>query len=389
MIGGQSMIEAILCYLAIGILIAIVFSLLFITFDESAKKIILSLFSFGGSTSFGIQVGNYFEINSPKMKCICMFSLYMSFIITFLISMYIVCLLIKDKNNPDALRIRDIILNQKKYINTYFENRCKYIDTTLNIENLKKREEEVSNREKEVSNREKIVSDKEVYIEQELEKITQLGNKKLKLQLPEKSNIVITDKFLKTMPSYIRDLSKCINAIEKFTEQYLDENEDIDMLQLNSYLTAICLSISEYIFGGGSQDVRIHFRKFDNQTNAYEKMIVIIGNKLTNRKMTSIPYNNSMIERSDICKRALIKSINSKYDFSSNNNTIWKDYMTFALYGLRHNDIPIFSFGISVKNEERFKELFYFLNFFRIEECLEENLEKINDAFDIESIIYK
>ena len=117
-------------------------------------------------------------------------------------------------------------------------------------------------------------------------------------------------------------------------------------------------------------------------------MVAIIGSKLTNRKMTPIPYNNSMIERSDICKRALIKSINSQYDFSSNNNTIWKDYMTFSFFGLRHNNMPILSFGISVKNEERFRQLFYFLNFFRVEECLEENLEKINDAFDIESIIY-
>lgn len=375
------MIEAILCYSAIGILVAIIFSLLFVTFDKSATKILFSLISFGGSTSLGVMAGDYFEVKEQKMKFICMFSLYLSFILAFLLSMYIVCLLIKDKNNEDALRIRDIILNQKTYINKYYENRCKEIDKKLNIEYLKQREEEVSKREASIKN-------KEIYIEQEFEKLNQLGNKKLRLQLPEKTNIIITNEFIKTIPSYIRDLSKCINDIEKFTDQYIEENDKINYTKINSYLTAICLSISEYIFGGGSQDVRIHFRKFDENTNMYEKLVATVGSKLISRKMTSIPYESSMIERSDICKRALIKSINSDYDFSSNNNTVWKDYMTFSFYGLRHNNIPILSFGISVKNEERFKQLFYFLNFFRIEECLEENLEKINDAFDIESVFY-
>lgn len=93
-------------------------------------------------------------------------------------------------------------------------------------------------------------------------------------------------------------------------------------------------------------------------------------------------------ERSDICKRALIKSINPKYDFSSNNNIVWKDYMTFSFYGIRYKNHPILSFGISVKNEERFKQQFYFLNYVKIEECLEDNLEKINEAFDLQKIFY-
>lgn len=315
------------------------------------------------------------------MKFICMFTLYLSFIISFLISMYIMCIIIKDKDDIDALRIRDIILGQKSYINEYYDKRCKELNKKLNIENLEKREAEILKKEQ-------SINDKEIYLNQEFQKLQKLGNKKIKLQLPENSDIIITNEFLRTMPSYIRDLSKCINDIEKFTIQYIKENKQIDIIKFNSYLTSICLSISEYIFGGGSQDVRIHFRILDEHTNLYEKLIATIGNQLTPRKMTSIPYNNSMIERSDICKRALIKSINSDYDFSSNNNTTWKDYMTFSFYGIRHKNMPILSFGISVKNEERFKQLFYFLIFFRIEECLEDNLEKINDTFLIESIFY-
>ena len=383
--GGCKMVYGILCYCAIGILIAIIFSLLFVTFDKSAMRILSSLVSFTGTTSLGIVIENFFGISERDMKLICMFSLYVSFIISFLISMYIMCKIIKDKDNADALRIRDIILGQKSYVNKYYEKRCKEIDEELNIEALEQREAELNRREN-------AIKDKETYIEQELEKLNQLGNKKLRLQLPEKTNIIISNSFLKTMPSYIRDLSKCIGDIEKFTEQFIDENEkkDVNLIQITSYLMSICVSISEYIFGGGSQDVRIHFRKYDAKTGLYEKLIATIGNKVTppSRKMTSIPYSGSMIERSDICKRALIKSINSDYDFTSNNSTIWKDYMTFSFYGIRQDGFPILSFGISVKNEERFKQVFYFLNYFRIEECLEENLEKIDDIFDIKSIFY-
>lgn len=379
------MLYGILCYCAIGVIIAIIFSLLFVTFDKSAIRTISSLVNFTGTTSLGIIVENFFGISEREMKLICMFSLYVSFIISFLISMYIMCIIIKDKDDDDALRIRDIILGQKSYINKYYEQRCKEIDERLNIKVLEQREAEINRREN-------SIKDKEIYIEQELDKLNQLGKKKLRLQLPEKTNIIISNSFLTTIPSYIRDLSKCIGDIEKFTDQFIGENKnkDTNIMQITSYLMSICLSISEYIFGGGSQDVRIHFRKYDKKTELYEKLIATIGNKVTSpaRKMTSIPYSGSMIERSDICKRALIKSINSDYDFSSNNNTIWKDYMTFSFYGIRQNNFPVLSFGISVKNEERFKQIFYFLNYFRIEECLEENLEKINDTFDINSVFY-
>lgn len=85
--------------------------------------------------------------------------------------------------------------------------RCNQIDEKLDMKKLEKREAEISKREASIRS-------KEIYIEQELEKINKLGNKKLRLQLPENSNIIITDQFVKTIPSYIRDLSKCINAIE-------------------------------------------------------------------------------------------------------------------------------------------------------------------------------
>ena len=105
--------------------------------------------------------------------------------------------------------------------------------------------------------------------------------------------------------------------------------------------------------------------------------------------MTPIPYANSMIQESFECKRAVIKSINSEHDYKSNNYTVWKDYMTYTFYNLKRNDRPFLTFGISVKNEVRFKNLFYFLNYFGLEEYLEEYLDQIDEQFNINTILYQ
>lgn len=199
------MMYAIICYCIMGVVIGIIFALLFVTFDKAFKRILSSLLSFGGTTSFGVMAGNYFDIKEQKMKFVCSSSLYACFIISFIISMYIMCLIIKDKYDDDVLRIRDIVLGKKSYIDKYYEMRCNQIDEKLDMKKLEKRESEISKREASIRS-------KEIYIEQELEKINKLGNKKLRLQLPENSNIIITDQFVKTIPSYIHIFEICQNA---------------------------------------------------------------------------------------------------------------------------------------------------------------------------------
>lgn len=53
----------------------------------------------------------------------------------------------KDKDNNDVLRIRDIILGQKNYIDTYYKLRQQEIDDKLNYKILKQREEELAQKE--------------------------------------------------------------------------------------------------------------------------------------------------------------------------------------------------------------------------------------------------
>lgn len=118
-------------------------------------------------------------------------------------------------------------------------------------------------------------------------------------------------------------------------------------------------------------------------------MIAIVGKKVEENSMTFIPYeDDNMIIKSFECKRALIKSINIEYDYQSNNYKVWKDYMTYTFYNLEIDNKPFLSFGISVKNEVRYKKLFYFINYIRFEDYLQDSIEVIDKKFDIKNILY-
>lgn len=372
------MIGAIICFGSIGILIGFIFTLFLINFDGKWKVLLEGLISIGGS---GISIWGLFklfEIQEQQEKFWATTSFIVLFIFTVIVALFLMCKVIKDKDNADILRIRDILLGQKSYIEKYYEKRKNEIDS-----NLPKLEE----REKQIVQQEKELAAKISYVESEMNKLKQVGNRKLKFVLPVKKDIYINKEFIELLPSYISDITTCIYDIKLHTEEFI-KKDMINLTDLTSYLISISTFIAQDIFGGKSNDIRVHFRYYNEITEKYDKLVAIRGVKIVTQNLTSIPYNNSMIQKSFECNRALIKSINSEFDYRSNNYTLWKDYMTYAFYNLKRNDIPYLTFGISVRNETRFKNLFYFLNYFRFEECLQDYIEEINEHFSIEKILY-
>lgn len=150
------MIAGIICYAIIGLVIGVIFSLLFITFDSSWKKIVTSLMGLGGTTGIISYMNDFYEIKNQEMKFWTTSFLYIMFLISFFTMMLIMCKLIKDKDDKDILRIRDILLGQKSYINKYYEKREKEIDVRLGIPILEEREEIVRQKEIALENKEKI-----------------------------------------------------------------------------------------------------------------------------------------------------------------------------------------------------------------------------------------
>ena len=338
---------------------------------------------FGGNSGSIFVLDKLFKIEDKTIRMYSIYACIFAFLIFTAILLIVLSRVIKDKNDKNIIRLRDILLGQTSWVNEYRELRKKEIDTRLDIPILEEREKEIKKKEIEFEGKEK-------YLREEQERIESLGRKNLKFLLPEKSRITITKDFIDTMPSYINDIFKCVNDINSCTQLFLSNPVDtIDLTSLKSYFGYIATYISKDRFGGKTTDVRIHFRYYNKSENAYDKLVAIIGENIVTKKMTLIPYDDdTMIKKSYECKRALIKSINTGHDYRGNNYTVWQDYMTYTFYNLKTEDKPYLSFGISVKNEARYKNLFYFLNYFKLEVYLQEDIEQVNEYVNIEKVIY-
>lgn len=368
------MIAGIICYAIIGLVIGVIFSLLFITFDSSWKKIVTSLMGLGGTTGIISYMNDFYEIKNQEMKFWTTSFLYIMFLISFFTMMLIMCKLIKDKDDKDILRIRDILLGQKSYINKYYEKREKEIDVRLGIPILEEREEIV--RQKEIA-----LENKEKNLKEEKEEIDKLGENKLRINIPYNNKIVLTKELLESMPEYIYGLGKFIVDLQVNTETQCNTIQSKS--DFITFLYLISTFIIKDIFETSSDSIRIHFRYFNEISNCYEALTVINGKEVITKKLTPIPYNNSLIQKSYECKRALIKSVNADFDYQANNYTVWQDYMTYAFYSFTKNEIPVLTFGISVKNKTIHKNIFYFLSYFNLEQYLEDAFVKINEVFNL------
>ena len=369
-----------ICFECIGIVVAFVFVMLLISFDSKWKILLEGIVGVAGNAAVLTTLFKVFMINDSALRSMAGASLYSGFIIGVIIELFALCRLIKDKDDENIIRIRDILLGQKSYIEKYYKSRSDEIDKRLGLPKL-----EEKNRELEA--REKSISCKEEYLAEQEKRIKHLGNKKVKIELPEKVEVIVTEEFMSNLPSYTIDFFNCIVEINTIADGIFNK-PDICLNDLKGYLLSIAMSISKHLFSS-SQDIRIHFRYYNLETMKYEKLISLTGSKLSSKSLTPIPYENSMIEKSYELKRALIKSINSDYDYVSANNRVWKDYLTYSYTGVMIDNRPVLSFGISVKNETRFKDIFYYINFIGIENYLNEKIDSFNHNKDIKSLLYE
>ena len=373
-----------LCFFGIGIGLrfGVIFSIYYVRSDAEWKKIlslILSLGTSGGSfwgvySAFGITDS---DMVFTSVGCFCL-----AFLFAFFGCLFIMCKIMKDKDNNDVLRIRDIILGQKNYIDTYYKMRQQEIDDKLDYKILKQREDELSKNEQLYeANLSILKKDKD-----DFEKLTQ---DKLKIKLPEKKNLLVTDEFLDLFPSYVYDLGAFVQAINAETDIFISEHKTIDSKDFSAYLLVLSIHIAEHFFSKNSKEVRVHFRYYDEVKNGFAKLVCMTAGKEYKQNLTFIPYDKAnMIIKSFECKRALIRSHNVKYDYVGNNSTIWTDYMTGTFYNIKKDDKPCLSFGISVKNSTKFRNLFNFLNYCKFETYLQEVIERVNLHCSIETILY-
>lgn len=369
--------------IGLGLVVGLIFSLLFVSFDAGWKKILSVVFAFGTSGVGLWAIYDKYGITDYIKAFTAIGTFSASFLITFIVFMLIMCKIITDKDDKDILRIRDIILGQRRYIEKYYEKREREIDEKLNIPALKKREQDVFLREQHCTAQFEI-------LERDKEDFSKLTENKLRVRLPEKKNLVVTKEFLDLFPSYVEDLSAFIKGIRSEKDLFLESHESITLEDFKVFLVLLSIQTIEHLFGKGSKDVRVHFRYYDEGKKGYKKLVSVIGGTESTRDLTFIPYDKAnMIIKSFECKRALIKSHNIDYDFVGNNSTTWTEYMTGTFYNITRCGKPCLSFGISVKNAVKFKHLFNFLNYCKFEAYLQEVIEQINDCHRIETVLYE
>lgn len=384
------LLASIFSHIALGALLSLIFILFYMNGDGKWKLFIEIIIGAGGNIGGIFLLDNWLKPEDPIVRMYSVGCCIISFLVVTFFLLLIFSHIIKDKDDKDIIRLRDIMLGQTSWVNKYYERRAKEIDNKLNISSLKNKAEEIKKRQQKILREEEKLEEKKKFIQEELDKLNQMAGTKLRINLPEHAAVILNKEYVEAMPSYIGNIIMCINDITACTNMILErDKQDIDIIAVRSYFTSLATYISVDLFGGNTPDVRIHFRIYDVKQRGYVKLVAVIGKKILGKDLTLIPYeDDSMIRKSYECRRALIKSINNDHDYQSKNHNIWKDYLTYTFYDIMLDNIPVLSFGISVKNAVRYKKVLHFLNFFRIEDFLQNNIEKIDEYIDLAQIFY-
>lgn len=372
-----------ICSAIFGMVIAIISAYLLISFDNRFLKFLLSLADIG-SGGLVVIFHKYYKVYEQKEKLWSTSIFYLSFIVFLLLFLYLICLLIKDKNDKDLLRIRDILLGQQDYIVKYYEARKTQINEKLQIPLLEERERKVKSDEE-------AIEIEKGNIDRSKALLAKQGKRKIKIKLPERKEVYISQEFIDEMPSYFDGFSNCISAIDQYTSKELKNNSVKSQEVLNAFLINIETNVLSSLFGNSSQ-VRVHFRKYNPENNTFEMISAVTGKQgkpIFVKRLSPIPYENSLIEKSYQCKRAIIKSVNPySTKYNGDNCTVWQDYITYTFYNVRYKGKPCLSFGISVQNAERYRDIFYFLNYAKFEMYLNSSIDRFDEVVGIASVLY-
>ena len=200
---------------------------------------------------------------------------------------------------------------------------------------------------------------------------------------PEQSEIPVTNSFIRKMPMYVDNICKFKSDVDRLTKEFCEkfsqDKEDNKEL-LKAYFVGIGMYVSNDLFGSSGTNIRTHFRILRN--GQHVKYTAVLGSIISNDKITEIPQNsNSMIDRSFQLKKSLIASLNPEYNYDT--KTKWDDYMTITYYNLKSCDEPFLSMAISIKYVEQYGDMLYFLNFYKIEECMDSYIKMIDRKCDI------
>ena len=362
-----NLVVQVMLFLLIGVIIGIFGTLLFFRLDKGWKRLLLGA---GGAVSAG-GIGRvfieYLHIPQENISVI-----FLMLIIGLILSVYFsfskLCSLLKEQTGKNIIRVLDIILGYENFLKDYYENRKKDVDKNINMEEMEKKENELKRKER--------------YLTELQSKIQEQKNEVLLLELPEHGEVPLTNSFIRKIPLYVDHLCQFRSDVDKLTMDFCERFTNDRLYNsecLKGYFVGIGMYVANDLFGTSNSDVRTHFRILKNDT--YVQYTVVLGNKISNDKMTDIPKGRSMIEKSFELKKSLVASLNPESNYDT--KTTWEDFMTITYYNIMKDDSPFLSMGISIKYAEQFRDMLYFLNYYKIEDCLHSYLKKVDTVCNI------
>jgi len=266
-------------------------------------------------------------------------------------------------------------------------------------ENIKKQREELMIwRQKVKKQKKELVADAAKLREERVEydaDVRQLQRSKRELKASESG---IQLKIVSSIPSFVnaehvgqcatffRQLCKMISLIEKANIEwvpYLKQVRCDDMAlgdcldeideTIMAYLTFVAMYINQSILS--SPGCRVHFRVKKHDSDMFRSIVAVSGQEsaVWDKRMTEIPFSNSLIEKSwNEGGAPVVMSLNKEYAYRTKNSGVWQDYMTVALVEPANGDVPLFSFGISFDQRSSFDCLMKHLCHIRFDKILKD-----------------
>nr|WP_297940170.1 hypothetical protein [uncultured Lachnoclostridium sp.] len=368
-----------LLFSLMGIITGSIFALLFFQTGDKWFRLVASLIGLNGNGTIWFTV-RVLVGNKKKLIIACSCIDLISFIITAIIVFFLLCRTLRDKDGKQIIKPRDIFFGQKKFIDECYTQFAEEIKNDFYSKEVEEEKQRLNTEKISLLNQEKDIASRE-------EKLKEQTKNAIVMKLPIEASIPVTNDFLGQFPDFIDCVAKFINDVNHITDDYIVRcpNDDNKYSLLRSYLLSICSFTIKDLFETSSDNVRIHFRILKN--NQYIKFIAQMGGSIYEEELTPMPKNKGMIKQSSMTQTSLIKSLNYKYDVSAKHRNKWEDYMTITFTEICKDKTPYLSMGISVKNKEKFKHLLYFLNFFKIENFLQEQILEIDKVYNIVNTI--
>lgn len=359
----------------LGVIVGSIFGLCFSTADKTWKRNTTSVIIF--PVTFGIlrTAQEYLGVESSAVITPS-FWYMLAFFFSFAAVFVGICYLIKTQRAEKVkLRVLDIVLGYSKMLEMYYSSRQKEVENQLGLEELQRE------RKKNEFTLEKLQKK-----EREISALVN-SNSLIVLNLPIGAFHPISDRFVNALPLYIKNYADFCSELSSITSKYIAEYTDKgkNTTVWAAYFVSLCNAINTILFDTHKSAVRSHVRILIK--DYYVKLISVRGDCEITQDLTPIPCDKGMIHYAYKEHSSLVRSLNPNCHYEGKNDSTWNDYITFVVEGFEEDGFPLLSVGVSVSNSEKYQDFLYFINYLRIEETINNSIQRMSQSYDLNAYI--